>query len=556
MFSFFFRCVLIEFRNFSSFFAYYCCLFLVLHFNTSKNNFEMLISSHFLRSSARLCRNIAFRPVSTMLGHSRGLDIQEPLIFEQSEKDRQGVNTQVKAETRNFFGGMENTKEIGLSGMSEGQVMRHYVKLSQKNYGIDTGVYPLGSCTMKYNPRINEVVSRYPGLSDIHPLQPTKTVQGALEVMFNLQEWLKTLTGMPGITLNPAAGSHGEFCGLMSFRTAHKANGQSKRKKILIPESAHGTNPASAAMCGFKCVSIPCNSTGKVDMEKLKQAMGEDVAGVMVTNPNTCGLFEEDIANIADVMHTHGAYMYMDGANFNALLGRVRPADLGVDAMHINLHKTFSTPHGGGGPGSGPVVFSDRVKDYAPVPVVRQTAKGGFELVENVSDQPLSFGRGKPFHGQMGMFVRALAYCKAYGTHFSQVSGDAVLNANYVLARLSKELSPAFGTTRCMHEALFTDENLTKVGTTTLDVAKSLLDAGFHPMTMYFPLVVSGAMLIEPTETEDKQSLDSFCDAILDIFHRAKEGKQHDLHEAPVHTPIRRADETLANRKPVLKYHQ
>jgi glycine dehydrogenase subunit 2 len=376
-------------------------------------------------------------------------------------------------------------------------------------------------------------------------------VQGALELIDRVAHWLKTLTGMPAVAMSPAAGAHGELCGVMAIRAALEHRGE-HRRRILVPDSAHGTNPATAAACGFEVESIPANDRGRVDLAAFKAKLGPDIAGIMITNPNTCGLFENDFARIAEDTHKAGGYVYADGANFNAIVGRVRPGDLGVDCMHINLHKTFSTPHGGGGPGSGPVVLSEALAPFAPLPYVVHGAKG-FELVEQ-DDSGLSVGRLKGFHGQMGMFIRALAYMMSHGADgLHQVAGDAVLNANYLMAALSGDLSPAFEGP-CMHEALFDDSFLKGTDVSTLDFVKAMIDEGFHPMTMYFPLVVHGALLMEPTETESKDSLDQFIGALQHLARRAKAGDTALFHEAPRLTPRRRLDETAAARRPVLRW--
>ncbi len=488
--------------------------------------------------------------VSTFTGN-RGLLIEEPLIFEQDSPGRSGVDLPAAPDHRERLGGLRRKGPIGLPGLSEPQVVRHYTRLSQKNYAIDMGLYPLGSCTMKHNPRLNEKLVRLPGLADLHPLQPVSTVQGALELIDCLAHWLKTLTGMPAVAMSPGAGAHGELCGVMAIRAAIEHRGE-RRKRILVPESAHGTNPATAAACGFEVDTIPADARGRVDRAALDAKLAEDVAAIMITNPNTCGLFENDFARIAADVHAVGGFVYGDGANFNAIVGRVRPGDLGVDCMHINLHKTFSTPHGGGGPGSGPVVLSAALAPFAPLPYVVHGPEG-FRLVEQ-DETGTSFGRLKGFHGQMGMFVRALAYMMSHGSDgLRQASGDAVLNANYLLACLKGSLSPAFEGP-CMHEALFDDSFLKDTGVTTLDFAKAMIDEGFHPMTMYFPLVVHGALLMEPTESESKESLDQFMAALENLAQRAKAGEAEAFRAAPRLTPRRRLDETSAARRPVLRW--
>jgi glycine dehydrogenase subunit 2 len=502
----------------------------------------------------RMAENLSTGGYADTFSGSRGLDQSEPLIFERGRSDNTGVDLPEAKGTKTRLGGLDRTAAIGLPGLAEPEAMRHYVRLSRKNYAIDLGLYPLGSCTMKHNPRLNEKMARLPGLADIHPMQPQQTVEGAIELMGELAHWLMTLTNTPCVALSPKAGAHGELCGMMAIRAALDARGETKRRRVLVPESAHGTNPATAVQCGFTTDEIPADATGRVDLEALKAKLGDDVAGIMLTNPNTCGLFERDIREIADLIHESGGYFYCDGANFNAIVGRVRPGDLGIDAMHINLHKTFSTPHGGGGPGSGPTVFSEALAPFAPVPRVEQT-KDGWRLIEQVEDadgEP--FGRMTAFHGQMGMFSRALTYMLSHGSDgLKQASEDAVLNANYILARLKHVMTPAFDGT-CMHEALFDDRFLKDTGVTTLDFAKAMIDEGYHPMTMYFPLVVHGAMLIEPTETESKSGLDRFCDVLEALAEAAKAGETDRFRAAPVHAPTKRLDETQAARNPVLRW--
>ena len=479
-------------------------------------------------------------------------DIEEALIFEQGQDDRCGVDLPAIPEYRECLGGLRRQGKIGLPGLSEPQVVRHYTRLSQKNFSIDGNFYPLGSCTMKHNPRLNEKLARLPGFADLHPMQPISTVQGALELIDQLAFWLKTLTGMPAVAMSQAAGAQGEFCGMATIKAALAARGET-RTKVLAPESAHGTNPATAAALGFVVETLPANAQGRVDLEVFKSKLGPDVAAIMLTNPNTCGLFERDMIEIAEAIHAAGAYFYCDGANFNAIVGRVRPADLGVDAMHINLHKTFSTPHGGGGPGSGPVVLSEELAQFAPLPYVVLDGNG-YRLVEHPKDAKESIGRLKGFHGQMGMFVRALAYILSHGADgLWQVSGDAVLNANYILTSLKDVMTASFDGP-CMHEALFDDRFLKDTGVTTLDLTKALLDEGIHPMTMYFPLVVHGAMLIEPTETESRETLDNFIQVMSKLAEQARLGDVEGFQLAPRHTPLRRLDETLAARRPVLKW--
>jgi glycine dehydrogenase subunit 2 len=486
----------------------------------------------------------------------RGLLQDEPLLFEVGDLGKTGVDLpEPEAGAADDLGDLVRAAPIGLPGLSEPETVRHYVRLSQKNHAIDLALYPLGSCTMKHNPRLNEKLARLPGFADIHPLQPQSSVQGALQLMDRLAHWLTTLTGLPAVALSPKAGAHGELCGLLAIRAAHEANGEGHRKTVLTPTSAHGTNPATAAFCGYTVQEIAQTADGRVDLADLASKLGPHVAAIMVTNPNTCGLFERDVMEIARLTHDAGAYFYGDGANFNAIVGKVRPGDLGVDAMHINLHKTFSTPHGGGGPGAGPVVLSAALAPFAPRPwIVRR--QDGLELVEHAEDgAETAFGRMCAFNGQMGMFVRAYAYMLSHGADgLRQAAEDAVLNANYLKAVLSAEMSAAFPDGPCMHEALFDDTWLEGTDVTTLDFAKAMIDEGFHPMTMYFPLVVHGAMLIEPTETESKAELDRFADALLALARAAKAGEVERFKGAPYHAPLRRLDETLAARKPRLRW--
>ena len=500
--------------------------------------------------------------VETVSG-SKGLLQHEPLIFDFDRWDETGVDLpKLKGKTKSRLGGVTRKKALELPGLSEPQAVRHYVRLSQRNYAIDLGMFPLGSCTMKHNPRLNEKMARLPGFADIHPLQPFRSVQGAMELIEDLENWLLKLTNMHSVAMSPKAGAHGEYCGMMAIRQALIDRGEADtRRRVLVPESAHGTNPATAAQCGFIVDEIGANKRGRVDMDDLRAKLEktDDIAGIMLTNPNTCGLFETDIREIADLIHAAGGYFYCDGANFNAIVGRVRPGDLGIDAMHINLHKTFSTPHGGGGPGSGPTVLSEALSKYAPFPVMTVDKRSGDRLLgytdtlEELKGNDLQpFGRLTAFQGQMGMFVRALSYILSHGADgLKQVAEDAVLNANYIQARLKHLMTPAFDG-YCMHEALFSDK-FTAEGIETIDIAKALIDEGYHPMTMYFPLVVHGAMLIEPTETESKAELDRFCSALESIAEKAAQGDES-LKGAPYLAPMRRLDETQAARKPVLKW--
>ncbi len=492
----------------------------------------------------------------TTTSGSKGLDFAEPLLFEAGEDGRVGVDLPDIEISDTRLGGQRRKGPVGWPGVSEPQVMRHYTRLSQKNFGIDSGFYPLGSCTMKHNPRINEKVARLSGLGDLHPMQPMNSVQGALELIDTLADWLKKLCAMPAIAMSPAAGAHGELCGMMAIKSAIEARGEAAtRTRVLVPESAHGTNPASASACGFSVDTIPADERGRVDLAAFKEKLGPDTAGIMLTNPNTCGLFENDVIAIADAIHEAGGYFYCDGANFNAIVGRIRPGDLGIDCMHLNLHKTFSTPHGGGGPGAGPVVLSEALAPYAPLPYVVHDSDG-FKMVEHANDSDAQpFGRLKGYHGQMGVFIRSLAFLLSHGADgLLQASSDAVLNANYLRVKLQDVLSVSFDGL-CMHEVLFDDRFLKDTGVTTLDFAKAMIDEGFHPMTMYFPLVVHGALLMEPTESESRETLDLFVETLRKLAARAKSGDTQFFKDAPVHTPRRRLDETAAARKPVLRWN-
>jgi len=492
--------------------------------------------------------------VETISGN-RGLLQAEALIFETGSLARTGVDMPAPKGRANRLGGLGRKVAPPLPGLSEPEAVRHYVRLSQRNYAIDLGLFPLGSCTMKHNPRLNERMARLEGFADLHPLQPVQTVQGALLLMEELARWLLTLTGMDAVALSPKAGAHGELCGMLAIRAALIARGEGEtRKRVLVPESAHGTNPATAAACGFIVDEIHATDDGHVDLEDLKTKLGPDVAGIMLTNPNTCGLFERDIREIADLIHGAGGYFYCDGANYNAIVGRVRPGDLGVDAMHINLHKTFSTPHGGGGPGSGPTVLSEALAPYAPVPHMVRRGET-LHLVEHAEEAEGSpFGRMCAFQGQMGMYVRALTYMLSHGSDgLRQVAEDAVLNANYLLARLKGHFNAPFGAQPCMHEVLLDDTTLKPHGVETIDFAKAILDEGYHPMTTYFPLVVHGALLIEPTETESKAELDRFADVLIALAERAKTDSAH-FKSAPHLAPMRRLDDTRAARQPKLRW--
>jgi glycine dehydrogenase subunit 2 len=441
-------------------------------------------------------------------------------------------------------------KDLGnMPEVSEIEIIRHFTRLSTWNYAIDLGMYPLGSCTMKYNPRVNEVVARLDGLANAHPYQPERASQGALRIMKTLSDCLTEITGMDAISLQPAAGAHGELTGLLIVRAYQQSKGN-PRKKILIPDSAHGTNPATAATVGYAVENLKSNAHGMVDVAALGEQMNEDVAALMLTNPNTLGVFEQEIHKIADILHAKGGLLYMDGANMNALVGKVRPGDFGVDLMHMNLHKTFSTPHGGGGPGSGPVAVKQFLEPFLPTPVV--VAKSDGTLAFDYSRRQ-SVGRVRAFHGNFGMFVRALAYILANGPDgLRETTEDAVLNANYI----RKGIEGAFDlpyTTPTMHEVVFSDRIQAKKGVKTMDIAKRLIDYGFHPYTTAFPLIVAGALMIEPTESESKEELDLFIEAMKSIAAEVEEDPQTVL-SAPHSTRVSRLGETAAARKPVLRW--
>ncbi|MFH7819309.1 aminomethyl-transferring glycine dehydrogenase subunit GcvPB [Neobacillus thermocopriae] len=440
-------------------------------------------------------------------------------------------------------------EEPMLPEVSELDIMRHYTALSRRNHGVDSGFYPLGSCTMKYNPKINENVARYNGFAHIHPLQDESSVQGALELLYDLQQHLKEITGMDEVTLQPAAGAHGEWTGLMMIRAYHEANGDFKRTKVIVPDSAHGTNPASATVAGLETITVKSNEDGLVDLEDLRRVVGEDTAALMLTNPNTLGLFEEHIVEIAEIIHEAGGKVYYDGANLNAVLSKARPGDMGFDVVHLNLHKTFTGPHGGGGPGSGPVGVKADLIPFLPKPVI---TKRGDEYVLDY-DRPQSIGRVKPYYGNFGINVRAYTYIRSMGPDgLKAVTEHAVLNANYMMRRLAEYYDLPFNK-HCKHEFVLSGKRQKKLGVRTLDIAKRLLDFGFHPPTIYFPLNVEECIMIEPTETESKETLDSFIDIMIQIAKEAEESPEI-VQEAPHTTVVGRLDETTAARKPILKY--
>lgn len=453
-------------------------------------------------------------------------------------------------------------EDLPLPEISEVDLVRHYVRLSQMNYAVDTGFYPLGSCTMKYNPKVSEEAARLPGFVHTHPYQDELTVQGNLQILWELQEFLREIGGFAAVSLQPAAGAQGELAGVLMIRAYHQSRGDEKRKVMLIPDSAHGTNPASTTMAGYITVEIKSDERGNVDLKDLRAHCNETVAGLMLTNPNTLGLFDEHLLEIADLVHSCGGLLYGDGANMNALLGIAKPGELGFDVMHYNLHKTFSTPHGGGGPGAGPVGAGETLADYLPGPIVERVALQEGEA-EADPDLPeffyhwvmprLSIGRLKAFYGNFGVLLRAYTYILMLGAQgLREVSETAVLNANYLLAKL-KALYPLPYDRRCMHEFVLSGESAEAPGIHTIDIAKRLMDYGFHPPTVYFPLIVKEALMIEPTETESKRTLDAFVEAMRKIAQEARESPEL-VHEAPHNTPVRRLDEVRAARQPDLHW--
>lgn len=442
------------------------------------------------------------------------------------------------------------TEPPKLPEVSEVDAVRHFVGLSRLNHGVDSGFYPLGSCTMKYNPKINEDVAALKGFSSVHPYQPEETVQGCLELLYKTGELLAEITGMAKMSLQPAAGAHGELTGLMIMKAYHLNRGETGRKKIIVPDSAHGTNPASAAFAGFEVLQIPSNEAGGVDLEALKSAMGDDVAGLMLTNPNTLGLFDENIKEIAQIVHDAGGLLYYDGANANAILGIARPGDMGFDIVHLNLHKTFSTPHGGGGPGSGPIGVVEKLVPFLPTPVIEfNQGKYAFNY-----DLPLSIGRVKSYYGNFSVIVKTYAYIMSMGPEgLKKVSENAVLNANYIMNKLKEYYELPFERT-CMHEFVISAQKQKEAGVSALDIAKRLLDYGIHPPTIYFPLIVKEALMIEPTETESKETLDEFIEIMINIAKEA-ETNPDAVKNAPYNTPIKRLDEVKAARNLILRYN-
>ena len=472
----------------------------------------------------------------------------EPLLFEISSPGRTAFTLPELDVPKSELPKDYIRDELPLPELSEVDVIRHYTRLSQLNYGVDKGFYPLGSCTMKYNPKVNEEAASLPGFTRIHPYQDESTVQGALKLMYELQEYLKEIGGFAGVSLQPAAGAHGELAGVLMMRAYHWARGDARRNKVLIPDSAHGTNPASSAMSGCVVVEIKSDERGNVDLEELKRHCDETLVGLMLTNPNTLGLFEEQVLEVAEVVHEAGGLLYGDGANMNALVGITKPGDLGFDVLHFNLHKTFSTPHGGGGPGSGPVGASERLVDFLPGPIV---VKEGDRYT--LKWPPKSIGRVKAFYGNFLVFIKAYTYIRMLGAEgLREVAENAVLNANYLRVRL-KEVYPLPYDRICKHEFVLSGRRPQTPDVHTVDIAKRLIDYGFHPPTIYFPLIVPEAIMIEPTETESKETLDAFADALIQIAKEAEENPEL-LHAAPHNAPVRRLDEVRAARKPKLRW--
>lgn len=477
----------------------------------------------------------------------------EKVIYDKSSPGRRGVRFPISDVPQKDIPKELLRKDLPLPELSELEVIRHFTKLSQLNHGVDTGFYPLGSCTMKYNPKVNEKAARLAGFANVHPLQPEETVQGALHLMYQLQSWLAEIAGYKGITLQPAAGAHGELTGVLIIRHYHEYNNQPQRTKILIPDSAHGTNPASSSMIGLEVLQIPSDDRGNVDIEALKSECDETLAGFMLTNPNTLGLFEENVCEITSIVHEAGGLVYGDGANMNALLGIAKPGELGIDVLHFNLHKTFSTPHGGGGPGSGPVGVVEKLVDFLPGPVVTIIDKGDDETppMYGLSTPKHSIGRMKAFHGHFGVHVRAYTYMLMHGAEgLRKISEHAVLNANYLMTFLKEKFKLPYDRV-CMHEFVIEGRWPDAPEVHALDISKRLMDFGFHPPTNYFPLIVREALMIEPTETESKETLDAFIAAMLQIAEEAHQNPEI-LLEAPHSTPIGRVDEVHAARNLVL----
>jgi glycine dehydrogenase subunit 2 len=483
-----------------------------------------------------------------------GLVLNEPLIFEKGAKGRKAYSLPKldveKVNPQKIWPQKFIRRELeGFPEMSEVDVVRHFTRLSQWNYGVDSGFYPLGSCTMKYNPKINEEMARLPGFAGAHPYQPEEVSQGALQLIYELEQYLGEVSGMDRVTLQPSAGAQGELAGMLMIR-AYLVDRGNPRKKVLVPDTAHGTNPASSSLCGYQVVQVKSDERGRLSPGAIEEKMDQDVAALMVTNPNTLGLFEDHICAVAQIVHQKGGLIYCDGANLNALMGLTRVGDMGVDVLHFNLHKTFSTPHGGGGPGAGPVGVKGHLADYLPIPlVVKEGERFRFE-----SNRPKSIGKVRSFYGNFGILVRAYSYILSMGAEgLKKASLLALLNANYIRARLKGTYNIPYDFP-CMHECVFNDKLQNKFGVTALDIAKRLMDYGFHPPTIYFPLVVHGALMIEPTESEAKETLDQFIESMIQIAKEAETDPEV-VRSAPHRTKVSRLDEVLANRKPKLRWN-
>jgi glycine dehydrogenase subunit 2 len=483
---------------------------------------------------------------------TEGLVLNEPFIFELQDAGACGIDIPEFdidfCDPGNDLPDDLLRKDIeGIPDLTEPQVIRHYTRLSTWNYSLDGGFYPLGSCTMKYNPKINEAAAAMPGFANAHPYLPDKLSQGMLQLLFELQNDLTEISGLSTTCLHPAAGSHGELLGMLLIRAYHDDHQDFARTKIIIPDSAHGTNPASAAVAGLEPIEIKSNDKGLIDLSTLESILDENTAGIMITNPNTCGVFENNIIEICEMIHKKGGLVYMDGANMNALVGKVKPGAMGVDVLHFNTHKTFSTPHGGGGPGAGPVSVAKKLEPYLPKPVLEKNG----DLIQWKFDIPKSIGQIRSFFGNIGVLVRAYTYIKTLGSlGLRDMTETAVLNANYMKQRLEEHFNIPFADVPCMHEVLLTENGLEELGITTMDIAKGLIENGFHPPTVYFPLIVQGAMLIEPTETESMQTMDEFIDTMVEL----KATSPEKLHDFPIKTIVGRVDEVLAARKPKLKW--
>ena len=490
----------------------------------------------------------------TQSGAETAAPALEPLLVELARPGRAGRHVHAGEDAEPVLPeSFRRRAALDLPELTEPQVVRHFTHLAQLNYSVDTGMYPLGSCTMKYNPKVNDRVASLPGFADIHPGQPDETLQGALRLLYELQDLLAKVTGMDAVTLQPAAGAHAEFTALLLFKAYHERRGDGTlRRRVIVPDSAHGTNPASAAMCGYEVTTVRSDARGNIDLGSLKAALAEDVVGLMLTNPNTLGLFEERLREVCDAVHQAGALVYGDGANMNALLGVARPGDLGFDCIHINVHKTFSTPHGAGGPGAGPLCVKARLEPFLPHPRVTRDQDGTYRRAPAT---PESIGRVRSFFGNFGVLVRAYTYMRTLGEEgLTETSGDAILAANYLLAQLRERFDVAFDRS-CMHEFVISASRQKKRGVSALDVAKALIDEGFHPPTVYFPLIVPEALMIEPTETEPRETLDAFAAAMNRIAERV-ESDPASVKAAPQSAPLARLDEVTAARKPVLRWRR